>query len=170
MATICGNCKLLHDSVAQVRDCYEAADRPVKPVANVFSGPAEPTELLAGVYKHDSTLWMVKRAVHGSGRMYAMLINPHCTNCGVHAKEHKQQDMCSDLSIKFEMVRGAIKNLRSSERLTLEQAAHYGAVYGVCLYPGCGRTLTNPDSIKFGMGSTHRGVYNSPEKEMAANA
>jgi hypothetical protein len=152
MATICGNCKLLHDSVAEVQDCYEAADRPVKPVANAFSGPAEPAELLAGVYQHDSSLWMVKRAVHGSGRMYAQLINPHCTNCGVHAREHKQQDMCADLSIKFEMVRGAIKHLRASERLTAEQAAHFGALYGFCT--NCGRTLTDNDSIKRGMGST----------------
>jgi Family of unknown function (DUF6011) len=164
MATICGNCTQLHESVEEVRACYEAAGKPVIR-RNQFAGPAAPAELLAGVYKHDGTLWMVKRAVHGSGRMYASLINPNCANCGTHAKDHKAQDVCDELSIKFEMVRGAIKHLRASERLTLEQAAHYGAIYGFCT--NCGHTLTDPDSIRFGMGSTCRARYGSPAKELA---
>jgi Family of unknown function (DUF6011) len=163
-STICGNCKNIHDSVDEVRACYENEGRPTR-VANAFSGPAEPAELLAGVYKQGESLWMVKRAVHGSGKMYAMLINPHCTNCGVHAREHKQSEMCDELVIKSEMVRGAIKHLRSGMRLTLEQAAHYGAIYGFCMI--CGKTLTDPDSIKFGMGSTCRSKYGSGQEAIA---
>lgn len=54
---------------------------------------------------------------------------------------------------------GKVKyDIQPSERLSLMDAMNFGAGTGVCVH--CGRTLTDPDSVKFGIGSTCRKKYN----------
>jgi hypothetical protein len=45
----------------------------------------------------------------------------------------------------------------ASERMTLEQAKEYGAIYGVCVC--CGATLTDERSISMGIGPVCAGKY-----------
>lgn len=47
-------------------------------------------------------------------------------------------------------VPGAANKLRPETKMTLEQAKHYGKMYGMCM--ACGRTLTDEDSIAAGIG------------------
>lgn len=51
---------------------------------------------------------------------------------------------------KFEYDKGAIFNLRPETRMTKDQAAAYGRKTGVCMI--CSRTLSDPTSVKNGIG------------------
>lgn len=94
-----------------------------------LSEPApEPVE--EGVYLFEGKVYKVVRAVHGSGNLYAKLLDPDTG--------------------RFAYVRGAMRLLRTEHRMTLAQAKEYGALYGCCC--NCGRTLTNEDSIEAGIG------------------
>jgi hypothetical protein len=79
-------------------------------------------------------IYKVQCAVHGSGHLYAKRLTV-CPESG---------------TASFEMARGAIRLLSKSTRMTREQAAHYGHLYGVCC--NCGRTLTDETSIAQGYG------------------
>lgn len=77
-------------------------------------------------------IYKVQVAVHGSGREYAKRL------------------IVEGGTASFEMERGAMRFLSASTRMTTEQAAHYGHLYGVCC--NCGRTLTDERSIAQGYG------------------
>lgn len=51
---------------------------------------------------------------------------------------------------RWEYVAGAIRSLTEGDRITLEQAAEYGHLHGLCAI--CGRTLTDPESVERGIG------------------
>ena len=93
--------------------------------------PATP-ELEAGMYRKGDKIFKVQRAVHGSGNLYA--------------KELVQYDD----GFAFEYAPGAIRKLTSADRMTLEQAKAWGALYGTCCQ--CGKTLTDEKSIENGIG------------------
>jgi hypothetical protein len=84
----------------------------------------------AGFYEHDGAVYKVQVAVHGSGRLYA-----------------KRLDTATG---RFEYVAGALRALSADERMSLDQAAALGRLYGRCVV--CGRTLTDEDSIEAGIG------------------
>lgn len=95
----------------------------------------EPTRktIEEGMYRDaDGTIFKVQKAVHGSGRLYAKRL--------VQVGE----------SWKFEYDKGAVYRLTSDDRMTLEQAKEFGALYGTCCV--CGRTLTDERSIEAGIG------------------
>lgn len=98
---------------------------------------ATPTELDAAIYLLDGRVYKVQRAVHGSGNMYAKVLNPE--------------------SGKFEYASGAIRNLKPDMRMSLDQAKEYGALYGVCAR--CGRTLTDEASIERAIGPVCAGKF-----------
>lgn len=75
------------------------------------------------------TIYKVQRALHGSQRLYAKRLG-------------------SDGS--WEMVPGMIRNLRQSDRMTLEAAKAYGDLYGRCVR--CQADLTDEASIARGLG------------------
>lgn len=76
-------------------------------------------------------IYKIQRAVHGSGRPYAKVLDPETGD--------------------WIISRGAVREvLRSGERLTLEAARELGHLYGRCI--ACGRTLTVEASIKAGIG------------------
>lgn len=100
-----------------------------------FAVPAAgPGSLEAGMYRKDGEIYKVQKAVHGSGHMYAKLLVTH----GFGEKA------------TFEYAAGAIRKLTPADRMTLEQAKEFGAVYGVCVV--CGATLTDESSIAAGIG------------------
>ena len=73
-----------------------------------------------------------------SGRPYALLLVAACTGA-------------------FEYAPGAVRHLSEDTLMTLEEARDYGVRYGVCA--ACGRTLTNPESIEYGIGPICRTRY-----------
>lgn len=173
MSIKCGRCKGRHQSVAAVQLCHGGAivitaPLPIerecgsdwattddaawsflgsplpteKPVTDYHPGilPAgEPTE--AGMYlTANGNVYKVQAAVHGSGRLYAKLM--------VKLDEPTK----SGKTHSFRYVQGAIRKLRASEKMTLEDAKKWGLLYGTCVR--CGLTLTREDSIERGMGTT----------------
>jgi hypothetical protein len=102
--------------------------------------PAE-EELESGMYRKGDKIYKVYRAVHGSGRMCAKELVKLDEPVMKRGKEHLYG---------FEY-RGLAKRYVSAEdRMTLEEAKAFGAIYGVCCC--CGATLTNEDSIDAGIG------------------
>ncbi len=83
-----------------------------------------------GMYLMDGKVYKVQRAVHGSGHLYAKVFNS-----GIG---------------KFQVSQGAITRLRAEHKMSREDAAKYGHLYGVCMV--CGRTLTDEESIEAGIG------------------
>ena len=57
----------------------------------------------------------------------------------------------------FEYAPGAVRHLSEDTLMTLEEARDYGVRYGVCA--ACGRTLTDPESIEYGIGPVCRTRY-----------
>ena len=57
----------------------------------------------------------------------------------------------------FEYAPGAVRHLSEDTLMTLEEARDYGVRHGVCA--ACGRTLTNPESIEYGIGPICRTRY-----------
>lgn len=80
----------------------------------------------------DGTIYKVQRAVHGSGHLYAKVLT------------------ASNGTATFTIARGAIRFLSPATRMSREQAAAFGHLYGVCC--NCGRTLTDETSIAQGYG------------------
>lgn len=81
-----------------------------------------------GIYRRDGVIYKVQRAIHGSGRLYAKEL----------------------VEGRFVMAAGAIKLLSQADRMTTEEAAAWGALYGRCIR--CQADLTDEDSIARGMG------------------
>jgi hypothetical protein len=90
----------------------------------------ERAELEAGIYLVNGKVHKVQRAVHGSGNLYAKILD---IGTG-----------------RFEYAPGAIRQIRPEHRMSLEQAKEFGALYGVCC--SCGATLTDETSIEAGIG------------------
>lgn len=87
----------------------------------------------AGIYRRDGIIFKVYKTVHGAGKMCA-------------------KELILDGSGKPEWkYRGlAYKLVSAGDRMTLDEAKEFGAIYGVCCV--CGRTLTKEESIEAGIG------------------
>lgn len=86
-----------------------------------------------GMYRMaDGTIAKVQIAVNGSGNLYAKRL------------------IVSDDHGSFEYEPGLIRKLSADDRMTVEQAAEFGKLYGWCCV--CGRTLTDEKSIAAGIG------------------
>ena len=85
-----------------------------------------------GLYKDpQGTVWKVQRAIaSGSGRLYAKRL--------------------SEPSGAFHYVPGAVTGIDPAWRMTVDEAAAYGRLYGRCMV--CGRSLTDEGSIERGIG------------------
>lgn len=121
-------------NTVSTRDASNAIDMlkrlPRKQVATVAQ--AEP--LTAGMYRVGDDIFKVQVAVHGSGNLYAkrLVVN------GVGEKA------------SFEYAPGVVRTLTQADRMSLEDAKAFGALYGTCCV--CGRVLTNEVSIEAGIG------------------
>lgn len=104
----------------------------LKTMPNVFtsedSGSQEDVEV--GLYLVDGVAYKVKRAVYGSGFLYACRWDEDSTS--------------------FVKETGAVRKIRASHRMTLEQASPYGLAMSACAH--CGRPLTDENSIALGLG------------------
>lgn len=120
MSIRCGKCKSTHESVALVRACY-AIQTPAAPAVR----PAPATE---GVYLLNGTVYKVKVALHGSGRLYAVAYRDGA----------------------WEREPGMVRQLTQADRVTPEAAAQFGHLYGRCIR--CQTALTDEVSIARGIG------------------
>lgn len=95
-----------------------------------------------GLYQTpDGEIYKVQVAVHGSGKLYAKrlveLEVPRQLKTGVRTHEFVREP-------------GALAKLTPEMAMTEEQARAFGKLYGTCC--NCGLTLTNEDSIEWGIG------------------
>lgn len=141
MSIRCGSCKGRHETVTDVKSCYSGFTTATKADDEVFTivtpAPAikdkwtKGTQITQdGIYLMDGQVFKVQKAVHGSGHLYAKLLDT--------------------ATKKFVYAPGMVGKLRAEHKMTLEQAKEYGALYGICC--NCCATLTNEVSIEAGIG------------------
>lgn len=122
---------------------------PAKPKGPKTTGNAAAPEITEGMYQDPTgTIFKVQRAVHGSGHLYAKVM------------EIDTDPVTGVTDAWFAYAAGAIRKLRPEWRMTHEQAKAFGALYGVCC--NCARTLTHEDSIFNGYGKTCAGNMGWP--------
>ena len=90
-----------------------------------------------GVYFHTGHVVKVKRAIHGSGRLYSTVFNPETT--------------------QWDYKPAVLMVLTEEDRLTYEKAKEFGQLYGMCAV--CGRTRTDEESIANGIGPICAGKF-----------
>lgn len=141
MASIrCGNCGETHGSVAEVRACaskgtpFENTNRIAAEKAKPPTDTRKREPAAEGFYHKDGEFYKVQVAHHGSGRRYAKVA---------------RQDFGSD-RVVWEYVRGVVYDLGEEHKVSPEQAAKFGELYGRCIR--CGRVLTAEESIERAMG------------------
>ena len=105
---------------------------------NIDRGPRQDPATGAGVttdgwYKAGEDIFKVQVAVHGSGKLYA-----------------KRLMVTGHGEATWEYAPGMVYRLTDADRLSIEDAAKFGTLYGVCAV--CGRTLTDEESIEAGIG------------------
>lgn len=106
--------------------------------------PAVKAPLTDGMYRlADGTIYKVQVAVHGSGNLYAKRLVLDASVTPAH--------------VSFEYEQGAMRKLTIADKMTLEQAKEFGALYGTCCM--CGRTLTDERSIANGIGPICEGRF-----------
>jgi hypothetical protein len=129
MSIRCGKCKGRHETASAVRACYmgQGQAAPAAPQERRTAAPA--TE---GVYTLNGVIYKVKKALHGSGRLYAVAYRDG----------------------SWEMEPGMVRQLTQDDRMTLEAAAAYGHLYGRCVR--CQTALTDEKSISLGIGPVCR--------------
>lgn len=121
-------------------------------IAHVNSQPkpeqSSTEELESGMYRKDGKIYKVYRAVHGSGRMCAKELVKLDEPVIKRGKEHQYG---------FEYRGLAERYVSFEDRMTLEEAKEFGAIYGVCC--SCGATLTDEKSIEAGIGPICAGKF-----------
>lgn len=118
----------------------EILKTPKEAKASTSSEGAPVTE--DGMYRtEDGTIFKVQIAVHGSGNLYAKKLV---------ALDEPKVMKTKTVTHVFEYAPGAIRKLTADDKMTLEEAKAWGALYGTCCC--CGATLTNETSIAAGIG------------------
>lgn len=119
--------RLSAKQVAAVLRCMENDNAKVNPIVEKAVKPkTEPAG--EGWYEYNGVVYKVKKAVHGSGRLYAVGLNDG----------------------EWEYAPGVANRLREEHRLSMERAQELGRLYGWCVI--CGKTLTDEKSIEAGIG------------------
>lgn len=109
------------------------------PAAGLTRESAGPTE--PGMYRSaDGSIFKVQRSQQGG--LYAMRLTP--------INGQRMSEINDVVAWKFVYERGAIRQLRATDKLTLEQAREFGIRYGVCCV--CSTTLTDATSVARGIG------------------
>lgn len=154
----CGHCKKTHHSVDEVRQCSKGLRQTEPTLGDRMADVLRPRRKSTsdwkfvtedGMYKVGDTIYKVQKAVHGSGRLYAkrlVIEEPDCGGC-------QNADYCDPpcpSTGTFVYEAGAMARISPDDRMTVEEAADFGRLYGFCVR--CGATLTDEESIARGMG------------------
>lgn len=115
-----------------------------QPDQNIVPRP----DITEGVYRVPDTgeLWVVRHPINKpDGHLYASILI---------IREQPEHDtagrMTRPAKVGFEYVKGGIRTLHPTWRLTKEEAVEWGRMYGACTK--CGSELSKEDSIDRGMG------------------
>jgi hypothetical protein len=108
-------------------------------IAGIASAERRTGPVTEGMYKVGERIFKVQKAVHGSGHLYAKELIT-------------DQDGSS-----FAYAPGIIRTLTLGDKMTIEEAKEFGALYGTCCV--CARTLTNETSIEAGIGPVCAGKF-----------
>jgi hypothetical protein len=111
---------------------------PRKPKAQQAPDAEPVTE---GMYRKDGQIYKVQRAVHGSGNLYAKRLVALDEPVVMKTKTKTHE---------FEYAPGMVRRLTAEDKMSLEEAKEWGALYGSCCV--CGATLTDERSIANGIG------------------
>lgn len=115
-----------------------------------------------GMYRDPSTGAIYKvqyNRANGSGRyLYAKQLLVDMPNGDTRSVGLLDGRKVAGASVRFEYVSGLIKKIRPEWRMAFEEAAKFGALYGVCMR--CGRDLTAEESIDRAMGPVCAGKKN----------
>lgn len=106
------------------------------------AAPAE--QVTDGMYMVGDRIFKVQIAKNGSGRLYAKELLTEAVGDGTYDS-------------RFQYAPGALKLLSAADRMTLDQAKAFGALYGNCC--ACGRDLTDETSIALGIGPICRAKF-----------
>lgn len=117
---------------SQMIDAVKAVRRPER------ERPAAP-DLEAGMYKVGQDIFRVKIS-KSSGKPYAEILCHEAILNGNY----------TDAAVWFEYAPGAVRRITPDHRMTLDQCAEFGLLFGTCCV--CARELTNPKSIARGIG------------------
>jgi hypothetical protein len=133
------------DASAAIDQLLTLPRKPYRPVTDPYKEAADPEVTEDGMYQDPATetIFKVQIAKQGSGKLYAKKLV-------VEGEE-------GDYTASFEYAPGAIRKIRPEWKMTLEQAAKFGALYGVCCV--CGRDLTDEGSIAAGIGPICAGRF-----------
>lgn len=182
MASIqCGQCKGVHSSVAEVKVCHgidlqshgavqysysaaglaargkefdvrteqhaseDAIETAMTAGEAAATADADVKPQHEGFYKHDDIVYKVVRSQ--KGWLYVQRLGPK--------EDHDYIDVES--AWKWHYSPGAMKFLRASDEMSKEDAQAFGRISGVCCV--CGRRLTNPESIRDGIGPVCGGKW-----------
>lgn len=126
--------ELFMDEVDEELAQIEAAPAPTKAER---ATKAAGGELESGMYKVGDTIYKVYKAVHGSGKM-----------CAKELVVIEFDDAEADVSFEYRGL--AERFVSAADRMSLEDAKKFGAIYGVCCV--CAATLTDETSIAEGIG------------------
>lgn len=107
-------------------------------------------EVAEGMYRDPATgdIFKVQVAYHGSGRLYAKKLVKLEVPRVKRSKEYSHD---------FEYAPGAVNRIKPEWRMTKEQAAEWGRLYGACCK--CGTILTDERSIAAGIGPICAGSF-----------
>lgn len=117
---------------SQMIDAVKAVRRPER------ERPAAP-DLEAGMYKVGQDIFRVKIS-KSSGKPYAEILCHEAILNGNY----------TDAAVWFEYAPGAVRRITPENRMTLDQCAEFGLLFGTCCV--CARELTDPKSIAKGIG------------------
>lgn len=117
---------------SQMIDAVKAVRRPER------ERPAAP-DLEAGMYKVGQDIFRVKIS-KSSGKPYAEIL---CHDAILNGNYR-------DAAVWFEYAPGRVRSITPDHRMTLDQCAEFGLLFGTCCV--CGRELTKPASIAKGIG------------------
>jgi hypothetical protein len=169
----CGNCQQRHESVGDVRSCYQGSTYARTSVLDAqrsapINPPRKPVDLSApapeyswvtqdGMYRNPETgeIWKVQfnRATGDGRRLYAKQLELDSAITGDTITRIPLSDDrggAEQFRAEFVYAPGAIRNIRPKWRMTIEDAKKFGAMYGTCVR--CARTLTREESIDRAMG------------------
>jgi hypothetical protein len=137
-----------------------AQERVTSAVVDVLERPAPTRVTEDGMYRTpDGAIFKIQKAVHGSGRLYAKQLVVDLENGDRLARFMlgKHDAKQPNASVSFVYAPGAINRLSAEDKMTMEDAAKFGALYGTCCR--CGRTLTDEESIAAGIGPICAGKF-----------
>lgn len=132
------HCGESHETVSEARVCENVPARGGSPGENLQIKPKRREPAEEGFYKQGGVFYKVQTSRYGArpGRRYAKILY----------KPEQPGDRP-----RWEYVPGVVNVLTAEDKISAEDAAAFGKLYGICIF--CSRDLTDERSIYVGYGA-----------------